>query len=278
MHSCLYHGFVRHRRFQPAENRFRFSLFQPYLDLDELGQVFDGSWLWSVERFGLAQFRRSDHFGDQQRPLKECVLEEVERQTGERLAGPVRLLTNLRYFGYIINPVSYFFCFDSTGQRVQAVLAEVTNTPWGERHLYVLPAIRNQDGTCRQLWNDKVFHVSPFMQMNQRYSWRMSEPGRSLFIHIENHVRGSDAAASERAGRDGTNLFDVTMRMRRCEITPAILRKTLLSQPILTARVAAAIYWQAFRLWRKGVPFVPHPKSATAVGNTNELPSVVSGS
>lgn len=253
MHSCIYQGWVRHRRYRPADNRFRYSIFQLYLDLDELDHVFAGSWLFSTQRPSLAWFSRADHLGPAERSLAECVRDEVERQSGVRPNGPIRLLTNLRYFGYVINPVSYYYCFDETGTAVEQVLAEVHNTPWGERHCYVLPAPMDH-GTGRSvpLRNRKDFHVSPFMQMNMHYHWRMTDPGERLFIHIENHEDGVVESQDD-------PLFDVTMRLIRREITPGLLRRLLFLHPCLTAKVLAAIYWQAFRLWWKNVPFVPHP-------------------
>jgi DUF1365 family protein len=268
MHSCIYQGWVRHRRFRPADNRFRYSIFQLYLDLAELDRVFDGSWLFSTSRRAPARFCREDHLGDPARPLADCVRDEVARQTGERPRGPIRLLTNLRYFGYVINPVSYYFCFNEADTSVQHVLAEVHNTPWGERHLYVLPApVDATTGSPVPLRNRKDFHVSPFMQMNMHYHWRMSEPGERLSMHIENH---EDETADATAG-NSSPLFDVTMQLTRLEITPGLLRRLLLFQPCLTAKVAVAIYWQAFRLWWKKVPFVPHPGHAgTDHGRTAE--------
>ncbi|MFM7057195.1 MAG: DUF1365 domain-containing protein [Planctomycetota bacterium] len=264
MHSCIYQGWVRHRRFRPADNRFRYSVFQLYLDLNELETVFAGSWLFSTHRTAPAQFCREDHLGSPERPLADCVREEVERQTGNRPGGPIRLLTNLRYFGYVINPVSYYYCFNESGSAVQHVLAEVHNTPWGERHCYVLPApLDPETGRIRPLRNRKDFHVSPFMQMNMEYHWRMTEPGDRLFIHIENH----QAPPEEQTAAASGSLFDVTMRLVRRKITPASLRRLLLFQPCITAKVAFAIYWQALRLWWKQVPFVPHPGRQTAAGS-----------
>ncbi len=260
MHSCIYQGWVRHRRFRPADNRFRYSIFQMYLDLEELDQVFAGSWLFSTRHPAPAWFRREDHLGAHDRSLADCVRDEVERQTGERPSGPVRLLTNLRCFGWVINPVSYYYCFNEAGTAVRHVLAEVHNTPWGERHCYVLPApVDPATGSIRPFSIRKDFHVSPFMRMNMEYHWRMTEPGDRLFIHIENH----EDPAEGQSGKAADALFDVTMRLVRREITPASLRRILLAQPFLTAKVTIAIYWQALRLWWKRVPFVPHPGRET---------------
>jgi DUF1365 family protein len=277
MHSCLYAGTVRHRRFSPVVNQFKYSLFQLYLDLSELPEVFDPYLLWSARRPALAWFRREDHLGDPAVALDVCVRDEVERQTGLRPGGPIRLLTNLRYFGYVINPVSYYYCFDERSGRLQTVLAEVHNTPWGERHCYVLNSpVDRAGGASSVLWNEKEFHVSPFMEMGMRYRWQLSEPAESLAVSIQCHEVSAvaiDVQPPQGLGSDNVNVpsnpggevrrsrpFDVTLSMRRQEITDSSLRRVLLSHPCMTASVTARIYWQALRLWWKQVPFVPHPR------------------
>jgi uncharacterized protein len=243
--SALYEGWVRHRRHAPVEHSFRYPVFMMYLDLDELPGLFDGVPLWSARRPAPAWFRRSDFLGDPEVPLRDAVLDEVERQGGDRPAGPVRLLANLRYLGHCFNPVSFYFCFAADGKRVQAVLAQVTNTPWGERHAYLLER-GEADGAVLRDSFDKAFHVSPFIGMDHRYVWTIAEPGDGLQVHIENHSEG------ERA-------FDATLSLERREVTPRALGRVLLRYPAMTLQVVARIYLNAVRLKLKGAPYHPHP-------------------
>lgn len=252
MHSCLYVGQVRHRRFAPREHAFAYSLFQVYLDLDELDTVFRRRWLWSAHRPNLAWFRRADHLGDPRQPLAEAVRDLVEAETGTRPRGPIRLLTHLRYFGIGFNPVSFYFCFDESGKEVRTIVAEVHNTPWGERHCYVLDEPDNQGTAAKMNFEiEKQFHVSPFMDLAMRYRWRLSAPGERLLIHIENN-------------KNGAKVFDATLRLHRQDISAASLARVLIRFPFITAKVVLAIYFEAWRLWRKRIPFVPHPASKQA--------------
>ncbi|GAB4158658.1 MAG: DUF1365 domain-containing protein [Planctomycetaceae bacterium] len=242
MHSCLYEGQVIHQRHEPIFHRFRYALFLMYLDLGELDTVFRNRWLWSTKRPSIAWFRRKDYLGDSSKPLEQCVRNLVENETGVRPNGPIRLLTHLRYFGYVMNPVSFYYCFDDSDQHVEAVVAEVNNTPWNERHCYVL-----QTPMDRHIVTQKEFHVSPFMGMDMEYRWRLSLPGEHLTVRMENHQQ-------KRA------IFDASLSLKRGALTRWNLARALLRFPFMTARVTAGIYWQALRLKLKGVPFHSHPK------------------
>ena len=250
--SAVYVGTVRHRRYAPRRHAFRFRLFMMYLDLDELPALFAGRWLWRYERPALAAFRRADYLGEPGVPLAEAVRTVVAERTGRRPAGPIRLLTHLRYFGYCFNPVSFYYCFDHTGARIEAIVAEITNTPWNERHAYVLSAAQNLGSADKLHYRfAKTFHVSPFLAMEQQYRWRFVTPGERLLVHMENHAP---------SGR----VFDATLSLRRRSLSTAALAGTLLAHPFMTARISAAIYLHAARLWLKRVPVHAHPASHDA--------------
>jgi DUF1365 family protein len=249
--SCVYEGSVRHRRMGKPNDEFHYPLFMAYLDLDELPELFDGRLLWSARRPALAWFRRSDYLGDPHTPLHEAVGELVLERTGIALDGPIRLLTHLRYFGYCFNPVSFYYCYDAAGVRVRAVVADVTNTPWGERHAYVLPVDgAGAHGSTHVLHGQfaKALHVSPLMSMNHTYDWRLSEPSERLSVHIES------------LDDDGKRAFDATLSLCRSELTPRTLRHALACYPALTMRVTARIYIHALRLRLRGATYHPHPE------------------
>jgi DUF1365 family protein len=252
VNSAIYEGTVRHRRFEPVRHEFRYALFMMYLDLDELPTLFDGRWLWGTGRAALARFRREDYLGTADVPLIEAVRDEAARLTGARPGGPVRMLTHLRYFGLVMNPVTFYYCFRPDGEWVDAILAEITNTPWKERHTYALRVDGNASGRDEQAHRfAKAFHVSPFMPMDQTYEWTFGEPGRRLRVHMTNRV------GDER-------VFDATLALEREEISGRSLARALTRHPWMTARVATGIYWQALRLRLAGAPYHEHPRRKAA--------------
>jgi len=242
--SGIYEGWVRHRRFAMTPNAFRYRLFMIYLDLAELGKLFEKRWLWSDHRWALARFRRTDHFGDPVVPLDQAVRDLVEDRTGRRPMGSIGLLTHLRYFGFVMNPVSLFFCYETGGQRVEAMVLEVHNTPWRERHLYVL------DGSHQKGMNRfhiaKDFHVSPFLGMDIEYDMVITRPTERFLAHMD-------------CRHAGQTQLDATLHLRRTEITGGSLARVLCQYPMMTLKVAAGIYWQALKLWWKKCPAFPHP-------------------
>jgi DUF1365 family protein len=247
MHSSIFSGQVSHTRKTPVGHSFRYGVYMMYLDLDELDQVFRGRWFWSTKRWALARFRREHHMGDSSEPLDQSVRDLVEERTGKRPDGPIRLLTNLAWFGYCINPISIYYCFDKNDERLETVVAEVSNTPWGESCCYVLSDNMNiGDEVAHRYSTGKEMHVSPFMEMDVKYDWLLTPPGDDLVVRINNQI-------------DSRKFFNATLVLKREEITSANLALILCRYPMMTVRVVVGIYWQAFRLWLKGCPLYVHP-------------------
>ena len=234
--SCVYEGTIRHRRHEPVRHELRYPIALLFLDLDELPEALDRHPLWSARRPALGWFRAGDY-------LTADAARELAGTTG-----PVRLLTHARTYGHCFNPVSFYYCYE--GDRVAAVVAEVTNTPWGERHAYVMPRT-NSDPPTRVLEQDieKTFHVSPFMGMDHRYHWRVVEPGDELLVHIDSL-------------RDGRRAFDATLTLRRRALDRRMLSRMLWRYPAATLVAGVRIYVHALRLKLKGAPYFPHPERA----------------
>ena len=247
--SAVYEGVVSHQRLGPKPHYFEYRLCQLYLDLAELDRLFAGRWLWSNSRRNLAEFRRSDYLGAADIPLSDAVRNVVEQSTGSRPAGPVRLLTHLRYAGYVFNPVSFYYCYAADGVTLTAIVAEITNTPWKERHAYVLPV----NGALRRgnswEWDfPKTFHVSPFVGMRREYAWRFTVPGDDLRVQML-------------VLRDGEHELEAHLDLRRRPLTGRNLARVLWRFPLMTAQVIGAIHWQALQLWLKRTPLHDHPRA-----------------
>lgn len=257
--SAVYEGLVTHRRHVPHAHAFRYPIAQPFLDLDEVDSVLRQHPLWSVNRRNLAEWRRSDYLGPAEVPLADAVRTVVARETGVVPAGPIRMLAHPRYAGFVFNPVTFYYCYAADAVTLECIVAEITNTPWAERHSYVLAADDAHRRGRALAWDfDKCFHVSPFMPMARRYDWRFTAPADDLRVHM----KVSDGDACE---------FDATLALRRRPIDRGALSRILWRYPLMTAQVVGAIHWHALRLWLKRNPVHDHP-GGSAMSHSRELP------
>ncbi|ART79580.1 DUF1365 domain-containing protein [Oceanisphaera avium] len=236
LQSAIYQGSVRHRRFLPKAHNFSYGLYMLALDLDELAELARRSRLFALERFAALSFRRRDYLGDPATPLKTAVLNEVAH-LGGRISelDRVVMLGQVRCFGLYFSPLNVFFCYQ--GQQARYALMEVHNTPWNQRHCYLVD-LHTLEPT------DKDFHVSPFMDMAMQYHWRISPPQidkSKVLVHIEN--------------RDPDLVFDATLSLRRHVFERSVLKAAWLHWPWMTLTIIRGIYWQAVRLFLKRIPY-----------------------
>lgn len=247
LRSGLYLGTVRHRRFSPRRNRFRYGVYQLLLDLSELPLLDRTIGFFGHNRGRPVSFHDGDHMGDTAEPVRDKLARWLRGQGRELGDSRVMLLTNPRVLGYVFNPVSYFFCLDRAG-RLRFTVAEVFNT-FGEVYCYLLDGTESAGGHAVRTKVEKRFHVSPFMRIEGvRYEWIVTPPSERLTIHIDEFEAGE-------------KYFDATLNLVRHPLTAATLGRAMLRYPHLTARTIFLIHWQAAKLWAKGVPFFRKPEA-----------------
>ncbi|MEO1036230.1 MAG: DUF1365 domain-containing protein [Pseudomonadota bacterium] len=248
-HSCLYRGWVRHERFAEVRHAFTYPTFLTYLSLSELPALQRQIPGFSARRAAPIWLRRADHAGDPAVPLDVYIRDLVAAHGIAAEIRDVRLLTNLRYWGHCFNPISVYYCFASSDRMPVAVVLEVTNTPWGQRHVYVLPVELSQNTQSFR----KEFHVSPFFPLDMQYQAYIPSPGERLQFAISNYYQGERAHLA-------------SLVLEREPLTGMRLWRRAIAEVSVTWRNLARIYWQAGKLWRKGATYHRHP-GEMAAGN-----------
>ena len=248
MKSALYFGEVRHHRKSPKKHDLKYEVYMAHLFLDETDQVFKDRWFWSVNRSSLGAFVRSDYHRPKVDDLAKAVRDTMSDQLGRKCTGPVSIITHLRTFGYCFNPVSFYFLWNEEKTRPVALMAEINNTPWGERYAKCF----EWNSEDRDVRSDhefhKEFHVSPFIGMDVEYDWRFRQPAEKF--HADMLLR-----------EKGKLFFTAHLKMKRRPIDGKNLAWALIRFPLMTLNVTRAIYWNALLLRLKGCPFFSHPKN-----------------
>jgi len=246
MNSKLFFGKVSHTRNQPMHHRFEYRTFMCYLDIDELGTIFNDSNYWSFNSKNLAWFNPKNYIGRDSN-IRTAVYDHIYEQTGELFEGRICVLTHLTYFGYCFNPVSFYYCYNDDNE-LQFIVSEINNTPWDERHVYVTRAdVKTEKAMIKDEFQ-KIFHVSPFLDMDFMYRWQFSQPDEQLIVNMDNF-------------KNGEHWFNAYLELEATPITAESLNKALRSYPMITLKVSLAIYWQALKLKLKGAKFYDHPKT-----------------
>jgi DUF1365 family protein len=246
VNSALYIGEVEHRRLTPKENIFRYKVCYYFLELSEVPKLFNWPIFLSYNRPALLSFWRKDYIGDKKIPIEQVIRDLIFQETQQRSLGPIRLLTNISYFGFCFNPVSFYYCYSEDGKELEYIVSEITNTPWGEKHRQVFSFDGSKLKKVYQFAKD--FHVSPFIPMNIDYTWIFQKPEEVLYVHMQNRHRG-----------EAKVFFDTTLDLKRYSFTRQNIIKAFILYPLVTYKTMFAIYYQALKLYIKKTPFYTHP-------------------
>ncbi|ATH07114.1 hypothetical protein BIY24_03920 [Halobacteriovorax marinus] len=241
MKSNLYYGEVTHHRTKESKHHFSYRMYTHLIDLDELEDV-------KRELPFYCKMRRKDYIGNPNKSIKSEVQRIVREKGGPIINGPVRMLTQIRLLGVCFNPVTFYYCFDKNDENLEVILAEIENTPWGERYSYLVKEITNRNGLMRKDFQ-KEFHVSPFFPMDINYNWSFSSPSEELKVNMISTQRGK-------------TVFSANMNLKHAPFNKRELIKHHLKYPLITYKIIFGIYLQAFILWMKGVTFYSHPNES----------------
>jgi len=243
--NYIYEGYIRHRRFTPFKNVFKYPIFMMYFDISKVEQLFNKkSIFFNINKPSIVSFNRKDYHRNQIKCLDTAVRDTLKNKFEFDAKGPIRILTHLRYFGYCFNPVSFYYCFDKEDKVVESIMAEVTNTPWNERYTYFISELDSKKNFISSM--KKQFHVSPFWDMDHNYDWYFTSPNKKITVNMKNF-------------KDNMKVFDASLNLKRKNLNFKNLLNQIIRYPFITIKVFLRIHWQAFKLWLKGATFYTHP-------------------
>ena len=238
MNSCIYNGVVTHQRFKPVKHTLKYKTFSLLIDLDELELLRNKISIFSLNEFNVFSFYNKDHGLRDGSFLKDWVIENLRKFNISSQITKVKLLCYPRIFGYVFNPLSIFYCYEK--ENLRAIFYEVKNT-FNEQHTYIFKVTK--DSNLIQNNCSKKFHVSPFIEMNCNYFFRLLKPGNKISVIIDQYDSEDKILY---ASQDGF----------RSDFNTKHLIKSYLKHPIMTFKIILAIHFEAFKLWAKGIKFI----------------------
>ena len=238
-HSCIYSGNVIHRRFKPKNHLFKYKVFSLLIDLDELNTLHKRLGIFSYNKFNLISFYDVDHGARDGTSIKRWVVQNLKKNKINSSRIRIKLLCYPRILGYVFNPLSVFFIYNQQSKLI-AIFYEVKNT-FGEQHTYIFKINKQQQALQHDC--SKKFYVSPFLEMNCTYYFKIAQPGNTISIVINQH---DELGKILYASQDGTKKI----------LTNASLIKTYLEHPLMTFKVIVAIHFEAMKLWLKRIKLV----------------------
>ncbi|NVJ66791.1 MAG: DUF1365 domain-containing protein [Gammaproteobacteria bacterium] len=248
-------GKIRHNRYKPKSHRFEYSMYWSLLDL-ELVEANSNKYSYlSSEKWNILSFRAKDFFCRHNKTNKGSIQDFIKEKTGKCFSGKVLLLSHLRFLGFNFNSVSFYFCINKQGV-LEHIVSEITNTPWGERHPYLLSCDNDSKrGDCYIFNFEKEFHISPFVSMEMDYQWLFKIEQNQLRIHMKVNKKNAEPSQS-----NNSKVIDVTFTGNHLPLSQSNINRMLLKHSFQPLKMAWRIYWQALKLWLKKIPFYSHPK------------------
>ncbi len=247
LESGIYQGIVSHKRFSPKLHAFSYHVSMIGIVLDELNDATRCTKLFGTKWFNPVRFYEKDYIQSEPGTLKQRIHTKVQNLGGQWDGTKVLMIAQCRCLGIYFSPINFYYCFDKNN-TCNLMLAEVSNTPWNERHYYLVDMDPQKQGDKNI--TEKAFHVSPFMEMNMNYRWHVTKPNKKAYVNIQNIDNETN-----------NKVFEANMKLEKQPLSSLPIIKSWMSLPFTVIKIVTLIYWQALKIFLKRIPFVHYQKN-----------------